>query len=68
MKKVIASFFAFTFFCVTGVLKQTVSNNQIENPKIKWFREAKFGMLIHWDLFAQHAGTYKRKKYYGISE
>lgn len=54
--------------CIVSVFGQSVATKPIGNSKIKWFQEAKFGMFVHWGLFAQHAGTYKGKKYYGISE
>jgi len=39
-----------------------------DNEKVRWFKEAKFGLFVHWGLFSQHAGIYNDKKYYGISE
>ena len=39
-----------------------------EHPNIKWFKEAKFGMFIHWGLYAKLAGTWKGKNYYGSGE
>jgi alpha-L-fucosidase len=38
------------------------------NPNQQWFKDAKFGMFIHWGLFAQAGGTWQGKNYYGISE
>lgn len=38
------------------------------NPNQQWFKDAKFGMFIHWGLFAQAGGVWKGKNYYGISE
>ena len=29
----------------------------------EWFREAKFGMMIHWGLYSLLAGEYKGKRY-----
>ena len=29
------------------------------NPNIKWFKEAKYGMFIHWGLYSLLAGEYK---------
>lgn len=45
---------------------KTVSGK--EHPNIKWFKEAKFGMFIHWGLFSQTGGSWQGKNYYGISE
>lgn len=39
-----------------------------ENPNLKWFKEAKFGMFIHWGLYAKLAGAWKGKRYYGSGE
>jgi alpha-L-fucosidase len=36
--------------------------------KAQWFRDAKFGMFVHWGLYAQAAGVWEGKKYYGIGE
>lgn len=38
------------------------------NPNLQWFKDAKFGMFIHWGLFAAAGGEWKGKNYYGISE
>lgn len=39
-----------------------------ENPNLKWFKEAKFGLFIHWGLYSKLAGEYKGKRYYGSGE
>lgn len=31
------------------------------NPNIKWFKEAKYGMMIHWGLYSLLAGEYKNE-------
>ena len=36
--------------------------------RIAWWREAKFGMFIHWGLYALPAGEWKGKEYSGIGE
>ena len=36
--------------------------------RIQWFREAKFGMFIHWGVYAQLAGSWKGKEIPGIGE
>ena len=42
------------------------------NPSIEargaWFRESKFGMIIHWGLYSQAAGRWQGKTYFGIAE
>ena len=37
-------------------------------PRMKWWREARFGMFIHWGVYAVPAGTYKGKRVRGIGE
>jgi alpha-L-fucosidase len=39
-----------------------------DSARAKWFRDAKFGMFIHWGLYAQAGGVWKRQKYFGIGE
>ena len=39
------------------------------NPhKLDWWNEAKFGMFIHWGLYALTAGKWKGKEVHGIGE
>ncbi len=38
------------------------------NANQQWFKDAKFGMFIHWGLFAEAGGVWQGKNYYGISE
>jgi alpha-L-fucosidase len=39
-----------------------------QDQKMKWFREAKFGLFIHWGLYAVPAGTWKGQQIPGIGE
>jgi alpha-L-fucosidase len=36
--------------------------------KLSWWREARFGLFIHWGLYSIPAGTWKGKKIKGIGE
>lgn len=38
------------------------------NKRMRWWREAKFGMFIHWGVYAVLAGVYKGKQIPGIGE
>jgi alpha-L-fucosidase len=38
------------------------------DARMKWWREARFGMFIHWGVYSVPAGTYKDKKIDGIGE
>jgi alpha-L-fucosidase len=39
-----------------------------QDAKMKWFREAKFGLFIHWGLYAIPAGEWKGLPVAGIGE
>jgi alpha-L-fucosidase len=38
------------------------------DTRMAWFREARFGMFIHWGIYAVPAGVYKGKDVGGIGE
>ena len=38
------------------------------DARMAWWREAKFGMFIHWGVYAVPAGTYRGKRIGGIGE
>jgi alpha-L-fucosidase len=38
------------------------------DARMKWFREARFGMFIHWGVYSVPAGTYHDKKIGSIGE
>ena len=40
----------------------------VVDKRMAWFREARFGMFIHWGVYAVPAGTYKGKRIGGIGE
>ncbi|ADY52604.1 glycoside hydrolase family 29 (alpha-L-fucosidase) [Pseudopedobacter saltans DSM 12145] len=43
------------------------SNNKA-NKNVQWFKDAKFGMFIHWGLYSKLAGEWNGKRYYGSGE
>lgn len=48
---------------------QETSNMSPDNDaRMKWWRDAKFGMFIHWGVYAVPAGTYNGKQIPGIGE
>ncbi|MFN4180560.1 MAG: alpha-L-fucosidase, partial [Armatimonadota bacterium] len=51
----------------TEEVKQKLTDEAREK-RIAWFREAKFGMFIHWGLYAIPAGIWKGKEIPGIGE
>src|SRR6266545_5824788 len=36
--------------------------------RLEWFREAKYGMFIHWGLYAVPAGEWKGRRCLGLGE
>ena len=38
------------------------------NVRMEWFREARFGMFIHWGVYSVPAGVYEGKEIDGIGE
>lgn len=41
---------------------------QNADERTQWFREAKFGMFIHWGIYAEAAGQWDGNNYYGNGE
>jgi alpha-L-fucosidase len=52
-----------------GVENITVAQTNItQDERMQWWREARFGMFIHWGLYAIPAGEWKGKEIEGIGE
>jgi alpha-L-fucosidase len=45
-----------------------LETKQQRDKRMKWWREARFGMFIHWGLYAIPAGEWKGKQVSGIGE
>jgi alpha-L-fucosidase len=48
------------------ILNENTSNNEHHN--IQWFKDAKFGMFMHWGLYSKLGGVWNNKNYYGSGE
>lgn len=50
--------------------KQEDTGTQLseQDQRMAWWREARFGLFIHWGLYAQPAGEWKGEQIPGISE
>src|SRR5689334_2599541 len=44
------------------------SNDASRDSRMQWWREARFGMFIHWGVYSVPAGTYKGQKINRIGE
>ena len=47
---------------------EAVSREELNNKRLEWFRDARFGMFIHWGLYAVPAGEWKGKPIPGLGE
>ena len=45
-----------------------LKDDPLTSPRTAWFREAKFGMFIHWGIYAVPAGVYQGREVNGIGE
>jgi len=51
-----------------SILRGALSNPDIRQVSMKWWSEARFGMFIHWGLYAVPAGVYKGRRFDGKNE
>lgn len=61
---VIAGVVMFSGICTAGEGKAETPRNE----RMKWWRNARFGMFIHWGVYSVPAGTYKNERIEGIGE
>ena len=45
-------------FLISFGFEKSQAQNINKEERMQWWREAKFGMFIHWGVYAQYAGTY----------
>ncbi|MHC4085857.1 MAG: alpha-L-fucosidase [Planctomycetota bacterium] len=61
--------FIFVPFCAQTTAKSApLETKQQRDERMQWWREARFGMFIHWGVYSVPAGTYKGKQIAGIGE
>ncbi len=65
MKKIILIY----FIAISSYSQaQTTSTVSVPVDKMDWWKQAKFGMFIHWGVYAVPAGIYQGKEIKGIGE
>ncbi|HEV8130594.1 MAG TPA: alpha-L-fucosidase [Acidobacteriota bacterium] len=75
MKKILNAILMFSLFFLGGVSLSSRAtpphasdSDAAKERRLQWFREAKFGLFIHWGLYAIPAGEWKGKPIPGIGE
>ena len=51
-----------------GIAAEPEETPQQRDQRMAWWREARFGMFIHWGVYSVPAGTYNGKQIDGIGE
>ena len=46
----------------------TLSADELKQKRLRWFRDARFGMMIHWGIYSVPAGEWKGKLIPGLGE
>ena len=70
MKKsaiIFISIISFTMCLMAQNVEGTKGSNP-NDPKMEWWKEARFGMFIHWGLYSVPAGSYDGKQVKGLAE
>src|SRR5437016_11079391 len=58
-----------TIFTVTlAVLAQRSGPDASKEARLSWFRDAKYGLFIHWGLYSIPAGEWQGKRTLGLGE
>jgi alpha-L-fucosidase len=52
----------------TSATLPTQSAEELKEKRLQWFRDARFGMMIHWGLYSVPAGEWKGKPIAGLGE
>jgi alpha-L-fucosidase len=53
---------------ILALLIQIIGCTHKPKDKMEWWREARFGMFIHWGIYSVPAGVYQGKDIPGIGE
>jgi alpha-L-fucosidase len=59
---------ALSILAISGCQTAGQKHHLSKDERMKWWRDARFGMFIHWGLYAIPAGEWKGKKIDGIGE
>src|SRR5689334_25065985 len=59
---------AATFAVAGGSQTRQPAPDSAKEARLSWFREAKFGLFIHWGLYSIPAGEWKGRRSLGLGE
>lgn len=65
MKKITVIFSLFICLNAFSQNGEGDANSKMNDPKMQWWRDAKFGMFIHWGLYSVPAGKWGENTNYG---
>jgi len=65
MKSHVSWLFALLFFFGCNAVFAQAENSARHDARLQWWRDARFGMFIHWGLYAIPAGEWNGKTGYG---
>jgi alpha-L-fucosidase len=73
LKSLLCIILCLAFISCSSASNETTSQSQKaqslkQDHRMEWWRQAKFGMFIHWGVYSIPAGEWKGKIYPGISE
>ena len=68
MKKAFAVFAAFAILIGQPRAQTSAPRDPAKEKRLEWFREAKYGLFIHWGLYALPAGDWNGKRSLGLGE
>jgi alpha-L-fucosidase len=70
MRKAAVSFIVGALLVATGAAQAPASRaiDPAKEKRLEWFREAKYGLFIHWGLYAIPAGEWKGQRCLGLGE
>src|ERR1041385_6778805 len=66
--RVLSVTIAFVSAALAQTLPKPLPAPASQDARMQWFREAKFGLFIHWGLYAIPAGEWKGKPIAGLGE
>jgi len=68
MKQLLAAFAAFALLAGHTDAQAPARPDPAKEKRLEWFREAKYGLFIHWGLYALPAGEWNGKRSPGLGE